>query len=92
MMTHNREKTILCRPSGIANPGSFVGVSGAVLCSVEGGVVMNRRVLGVFAVVVFAVCVLCLTGCNTVHGVGTDIQNAADSTQQAIDKAFEGDK
>ncbi|HHN78964.1 MAG TPA: entericidin [Phycisphaerales bacterium] len=51
---------------------------------------MNRRVLGMFAV--FALCVLCLAGCNTVHGVGTDIQNAADSTQQAIDKVFEGEK
>lgn len=53
---------------------------------------MNRRVIGSVAVIVFALGVLSLGGCNTVHGVGTDIQNAADNTQKAIDKAFEGDK
>ncbi len=60
----------------------------------EGGIVMSRRLVGSIAGiagVLFVLCALSLSGCNTVRGVGTDIQNAADQTQQAIDKAFEGD-
>lgn len=33
-----------------------------------------------------------LAGCNTVRGVGTDIQEASDNTAEAIDEVFDGDK
>ncbi|MBZ0171523.1 MAG: hypothetical protein K8E66_04015 [Phycisphaerales bacterium] len=33
-----------------------------------------------------------LAGCNTVRGVGTDIQEASDNTAEAIDDVFDGDK
>lgn len=30
-----------------------------------------------------------LTGCNTVSGIGKDLQDASENTSEAIDKAFE---
>ncbi|USN98527.1 MAG: entericidin EcnA/B family protein [Phycisphaeraceae bacterium] len=33
---------------------------------------------------------LSLAACNTVRGVGTDIHNAADTTERAIDNAVDG--
>ena len=56
---------------------------------------MKRRRAGTIAGiagVLFVLGALGPSGCHTVHGVGTDIQNAADRAEQAIDKVFEGDK
>lgn len=33
-----------------------------------------------------------LGGCNTVSGVGKDIQSASEATSRAIDRAVDGDK
>lgn len=44
-----------------------------------------RRVL--LAAVAFSV----LGGCNTVSGVGKDLQSASEATSRAIDRAVDGD-
>lgn len=44
----------------------------------------NSRMIVVLAVVAFGAATLLATGCNTVKGVGKDIETAGDKTQKAI--------
>lgn len=50
------------------------------------------RTKTVTCVLMLALFTVGLAGCNTVSGLGQDLQSASESTSRAIDKAFDGEK